>query len=84
MDRVAGGHPLLDDQFRAQISAGLKALRPDPPLSERLGFIEDCPRLTTFDLERGGTITMCFGSTFEERTLDENGVLKVRILAAET
>jgi hypothetical protein len=33
---------------------------------------------------RGGTITMGFGSIVEEHTLDGNGVLKVRILAAET
>ena len=40
--------------------------------------------MTTFDLERGGTITKEFGSIVEEHTLDENDVLKVRILAAET
>ena len=41
-------------------------------------------RCGTFVLERGGTITMGFGPIVEEHTLDENGVLKVRILDAET
>jgi len=41
-------------------------------------------RCGTGILERGGTITKGFGSIVEEHTLDENGVLKVRILDAET
>ena len=41
-------------------------------------------RCGTFDLERGGTITMGFGPIVEEHTLDENGVLQVRVLTEET
>ena len=41
-------------------------------------------RCGTGILESGGTITMGCGSIVEEHTLHENGVLKVRILAAET
>ena len=40
-------------------------------------------RCGTHILENGGTIVMGFGSTIEEHSLDENGELKIRVVAGD-